>query len=177
MRLSGTIAAMSLRLRPLRDQDEAAARLAHSELAADQFTFLLDWDEGEPWSSYVEKMHDRRHGICLPPDRVRSAFLVAVVGAEMVGRVSIRFELNDFLANYGGHIGYGVRPGQRRRGYAGEILRQALVIARAEGVERVLVTCDEDNLASARVIEAGGGVLEDIRPDPDGPAKRRYWID
>jgi predicted acetyltransferase len=77
----------------------------------------------------------------------------------------------------GGHIGYCVRPAHRGQRYATEILRQGLIVARAEGIDRVLVTCDEDNVASARVIERSGGILEDIRADRDGPAKRRYWID
>lgn len=63
------------------------------------------------------------------------------------------------------------------RSYAGEILAQGLIIGRAEGVDRVLVTCDEGNAASARVIEHRGGVLEDVRAEPDGPLRRRYWID
>jgi predicted acetyltransferase len=168
---------MALRLRPLRDEDEAVARRAHAELAVDDFEFLLDWESGERWRSYLVRLENRRHGIDLPPDRVRGAFLVAVAGSEIVGRVSIRFELNEFLENFGGHVGYCVRPGHRRQGFAREILRQALVIARAEGVDRVLVTCDEDNLPSARAIEANAGVLEDIRAEPDGTDKRRYWID
>ncbi len=168
---------MALWLRPLRNSDEAVARRAHAELAADDFEFLLDWDDNEPWASYVLKMQNYRRGIDLPSNRVRAAFLVAVVDGEIVGRVSVRFQLNDFLADFAGHIGYGVRPGCRRQGFAGEILSQALVIARAEGVERVLVTCDDENLPSAKVIEANGGILEDIRTEPDGPNKRRYWID
>jgi len=71
---------------------------------------------------------------------VPATFLLARVGGDLVGRVSIRHELNDFLAEFGGHIGYAVRPQFRRRGHATEILRQALVVARGEGVERVLVT-------------------------------------
>ncbi len=93
-----------------------------------------------------------------------------------VGRVSIRHELNPFLTDFGGHIGYAVRPRYRGRGFASEILRQALVLARAEGIERVLLACDDDNLASIAIIERHGGVLEDTRIDPDGIAKRRYWV-
>jgi predicted acetyltransferase len=109
---------------------------------------------------------------------VPAGFLVADDGGELVGRVSIRFELNAFLADFGGHIGYGVRPAHRGRGYATEILRQSLVIARAEGVDRVLVICDEANVASATVIQRLGGRLEDIRVGEDGATPiARYWID
>jgi predicted acetyltransferase len=160
-----------LRLRPLRLDDERAAIVAHEELARDGFDFLLDWNRGELWVAYLARLDRQRCGLDLPPDRVSATFLVAQVGEEIVGRVSIRHELNAFLTEIGGHIGFGVRPAHRRRGYASEILRQALVIARAVGVDAALVTCHEDNVASARVIEAAGGVFEDIRA-----RTRRYWI-
>jgi predicted acetyltransferase len=165
-----------LRLRPLRLDDEAAALRAHAELEQDEFPFLLEREPTETWAGYLRKLANYRRGIDLPSDRVPATFLVAVVDGELVGRVSIRHVLNDYLTRFGGHIGYGVRPAHRRRGHASEILRQALVIARAEGIDSVLITCDDDNVASAKVIERHGGVLEDIRPEPGGPAKRRYWI-
>lgn len=174
----GKIAGVTLRLRPLRLDDEAAATHAHAELAKDDFTFLLDWDATQPWAAYLHRLDEVRRGIDLPADRVRATFLAAVVGNDLVGRVSIRHELNDYLRDFGGHIGCGVRPGFRRRGFAGEILKHALVVARAVGVERVLVTCDEDNRPSAKIIERSGGVLEDVRTDDaDGVRKCRYWID
>lgn len=107
---------------------------------------------------------------------VRNTFLIAIEDDAIVGRVSIRHELNDFLADIGGHVGYGVPAAHRSRGVATALLRYAAARLHDEGVTRVLVTCDDDNLASARVIERCGGVLEDIRPNPPGPAKRRYWI-
>lgn len=167
-----------LRLRPLRTDDEAAAVQAHRELEADGFEFLLGWTPERPWADLLAQYDAERRGTDLPAGRVPAAFLVADLGGEVVGRLSIRFELNDWLLAYGGHVGYGVRPAYRRRGIATELLRQALVIARAGGVDRVLVTCDDDNQASAATIERCGGVLEDVVEQPGEPvAKRRYWID
>ena len=164
-----------LSLRPLRLGDEAAARTAHAELAREGFHFLLHLVDGEPWETYVRRLDEIRGGH-VPPDLVPATFLVAEVDGALVGRVSIRHELNDFLASFGGHIGYGVRPAHRRRGYAGEMLRQALLVARSAGVSRVLLTCDDGNEVAAKIIERAGGVLEDIRVAPDGIGKRRYWI-
>ncbi|MCR6032908.1 GNAT family N-acetyltransferase [Nocardioides sp. zg-579] len=166
-----------LRLRPLRTDDEAEALRAHEELAADGFEFVLGWSPERTWADLLAQYERERVGLALPEGRVPAAFLVAEVDGEIVGRLSVRFALNDWLAAYGGHVGYGVRPAHRRRGYATEILRQSLVLARAGGVDRVLVTCDDDNLASAATIERCGGVLEDVREQPGEPvAKRRYWI-
>ena len=168
--------ASGLRLRPLREDDERDAVAAHTELAPDDFDFLLDWSPDVPWAEHLQRHERERRGLDVPPGRVPATFLVAVVDDEIVGRVSIRHELNDDLLAYHGHIGYGVRPDHRRRGYATEMLRQSLLLARAEGVDRVLVTCDTGNDASALIIERAGGVLEDIRAGPDGIPKRRYWI-
>jgi predicted acetyltransferase len=165
----------ALRLRPLRTEDEDDALGAHEELLADDFTFLLGW-HGQPWADLLGEYEAHRCGQALPEGLVPATFLVAEVDGELVGRTSVRHELNDWLARYGGHIGYGVRPAHRRRGHAAEILRQSLVIARAAGVDRALVTCDDDNVASAATIERCGGVLESVVVD-EGVAKRRYWID
>ena len=165
-----------LRLSPLRADDEADARAAHEELAREDFGFLLGWDPGEPWAEYVARLRRQRCGLDVPDGWVPATFLVARVGAEIVGRISIRHELNADLRDWHGHIGYGVRPAHRRRGYATEMLLQGLVVIRAEGVDEVMVTCDDENVASALVIERAGGVLEDVRTDPDGVPTRRYWI-
>ena len=90
---------------------------------------------------------------------------------RLVGVIHLRHRLNDFLLREGGHIGYAVHPAHRRRAVASVALGLVLGECRARGIDPVLVTTDADNVASARVVEKAGGVLEDVR---DG--KRRYWI-
>jgi len=92
--------------------------------------------------------------------------------------LEVRTELTDALRRYGGHVGYAIRPSARRQGHGTTALRLALERCRAIGLARVLVTCDETNAASRRIIEANGGVLEDLVVLQGRPARTmRYWID
>lgn len=169
---------MNLRLRPLRIYDELAFLAAHREMEAEQFTFGLGYEPGMSWSQYLDRLQAWRVGVDLPFGFVPSTFLAADIDGEIVGRTSIRHELNDYLAREAGHIGYGVVAEHRRRGCATEILRQSLVIARAVGIERVLITCDDENAGSAAVIERCGGVFDSVvESSNDGRPTRRYWID
>ncbi|HEV3069463.1 MAG TPA: GNAT family N-acetyltransferase [Streptosporangiaceae bacterium] len=169
--------ARALRLRPPGAADETAFAAGHQAMAAEGFTFGPGYRPGKPWESYLTELEDHRHGHNLPAGHVPGTFLVADAAGEIVGRTSIRFTLNAFLAERGGHIGYGVLPQHRRRGYATEILRQSLIVARAAGVDRVLVTCDQDNVGSRTVIQSCGGVLDSV-VTPDGkPPVLRFWID
>ena len=164
-------------MRPLRLEDEAAFAAAHAAMAAEDFMFGLGYEPGMPWAKYLDRLAAWRVGADLPEDFVPSTFLVATVQGQIVGRSSIRHELNEFLAREGGHIGYGVLAEHRHLGYATEILRQSLVIVRSVGVDRVLVTCDDDNAGSAAVIERCGGAFESLTDNRDGDVpKRRYWI-
>lgn len=97
---------------------------------------------------------------------------------EVVGFIAVRHELNDYLRQFGGHIGYSVRPTRRRQGYARAGLALALERSRELGLDRVMLTCDDDNPGSFRTIEGAGGVLEDtIDASAEGhPRLRRYWI-
>jgi predicted acetyltransferase len=106
-----------------------------------------------------------------PRGWVPATYLWYVEGSEFLGRLSIRHRLSPWLRDYGGHIGYDVRPSARRRGHATAMLREALPWCVELGIDPVLVTCDVDNVASRKVIENGGGKFEDQR---DG--KLRYWV-
>ena len=93
----------------------------------------------------------------------------------MVGAVNIRHDLNDYLLKYGGHIGDGIRPSERRKGYATEMIRLALEECRKLGLTRVLVTCDKNNIGSAKSIIRNGGILENEVLE-ESSIKQRYWI-
>lgn len=172
-----------LRLRPPRPDDETAVRAAQRKLGEDDFEFAFGLaDEPASWSQFLRSVAGTRVGRLDRSDWVPATFLLADVSGIVVGRTSIRHELNDFLLAEGGHIGYGVLPAYRRRGYATEILRQSLIIARSHGVGRALLTCDDTNIGSATVIERCGGVRDADWPTQPRvprvgvPPKRRYWI-
>jgi predicted acetyltransferase len=116
-----------------------------------------------------------RPGAVRPPGWVAGTYRWMVVddgGADVVvGRISLRHVLTPWLLEVGGHVGYAVRPTARRRGHATAALRLVLPVAAGIGLDRVLVTCDRDNVGSRRVIEANGGVLEDVRGE-----KMRFWV-
>jgi predicted acetyltransferase len=112
-------------------------------------------------------------------DRVPESQLWCVDGDAFLGSVGVRHRLNPMLEAWGGHIGYAVRPSARGRGLASAMLAGGLDWARANlPLERVMLTVNENNPASIRVIEKNGGVLRDTVPHPwvPGDAGRRYWI-
>jgi len=113
-------------------------------------------------------------------ERVPETFLWYVEGDVFLGSVSVRHRLNDVLAQWGGHVGYAVRPAARGKGYASAMLAGMLEHIRSTlPLERVLLTVNVNNPASIRVIEKNGGVLQDVIPHPwvEGDLGRRYWIE
>jgi len=142
---------------PREDEEEAFLR-AHRATSPDVPTFLHSYQEGMVFRRYLEVLREQELGINLPsPQHVPSTFLFAFVGSRIVGRTSIRHRLNKSLEREGGHIGYVVVSEFRRQGYASAILRLALPIAREKsGTDRILVTCDDDNIGSIKTIESNG---------------------
>ena len=135
---------------------------------------LLKDNSYEVW---LIKIRDRALGINLPINKVRTTTYLAIYNNEIVGDMVFRHELNDELLNYNGHIGYTVRPGKRNKGYATMMLKEVMMIAKSEGLSKLLVTCDSGNLASEKVIVKNGGIFEDTRVELDGNAIKRFWID
>ncbi|WP_423219421.1 GNAT family N-acetyltransferase [Clostridium sulfidigenes] len=95
---------------------------------------------------------------------------------KIYGAIDIRHELNDYLLRYGGHIGYGIRPSQRRKGYASQMLTLALPIVKELGISKALITCDKNNTGSAKTIMNNGGILENEVINGD-EITQRYWIE
>ncbi len=108
------------------------------------------------------------------PDTV--FFLLDEERDRLLGAVNIRHYLNAYLLGEGGHIGDGIRPTERRKGYGTELLRLALQECEALGIERALVTCEKDNVGSAKAIQNNGGVLENEFVNEKGNIEQRYWI-
>jgi predicted acetyltransferase len=161
-----------LEVRAPRLEDEEQVYAAEAEL--DGFNFVRQ--AGESWPDCLSRLERERAGQNLAVGRVPATMLFGLVGTEVVGRVGVRHELTPALEQVGGHIGYAVRPAHRRRGYATRLLAVGLDLLRERGVSCALVTCDEDNVASAATIKRNGGVLENVVIGTDGP-KCRYWID
>ncbi|MEU8636044.1 GNAT family N-acetyltransferase [Amycolatopsis sp. NPDC048633] len=104
-------------------------------------------------------------------DRVAHRVYWWVAGPRYLGRARLNLRLTEELSEFGGHIGYDIRPAARGRGHATALLRAVLRAARAAGIDRALLTCAPDNHASRRVIERNGGVLTDTSP----AGRLRYW--
>ncbi|NLX76042.1 MAG: GNAT family N-acetyltransferase [Clostridiaceae bacterium] len=105
-------------------------------------------------------------------------FAVRKSDSKIIGIIDIRHNIGDeFLSKYGGHIGYAVRPGERRKGYATQMLKLALEHAKSIGLSRVMLGCYSDNWGSIRTIEKCGGVLTETKPYIDEKPMNIYWIE
>jgi predicted acetyltransferase len=128
--------------------------------------------------AYVAAQRARASAANFPPDQIPETLFWLMDGETFIGRLSIRTTHDEALIRTAGNIGYMIRPTKRRLGYGTAILPLALPAAQALGLTRVLVTCDEENIASRKIIERNGGVLEGATPSRTSPGLTlRFWID
>lgn len=160
------------------DEDDVLSYRAEFLSAGDSLHGTAWLAERPDYREWLAAVRDNLNEQTVRPGLVPSSTLLArdAKTGALVGMIDIRHRLNDYLLAFGGHIGYSVRPSQRRRGYATRMLAAALQICRELGLSRVMIACDSENAASARTIERCGGVMENEVPE-DGRLTRRYWID
>jgi predicted acetyltransferase len=140
-------------------------------LGREIYRYADRWDDPAEFAAYVRWLRaDAAEASPRPAKHVPATTMWWVDGQQYLGRLTIRHRLTPSLLAVGGHIGYDIRPSARRRGHATAMLAAARPVARELGIDPVLITCDENNTGSRKVIEANGGVLEDIRH-----GKLRFW--
>ncbi|WHX42412.1 GNAT family N-acetyltransferase [Mesobacillus sp. AQ2] len=161
------------------------------DLESEYLEFYHEWkDSGEdmiPWviardpadfPSMVQFLLDNEKGVNIPKGWVKdSTYWLVNDNKKVLGVVNIRHGLTEKLFNIGGHIGYGIRPSERRQGYATKILAYSLEKTKELGIEKVLVVCDAVNIGSARTIINNGGVEDVSFTEEDGNVVRRFWIE
>lgn len=148
--------------------------------------YRLDNPESKPlactenmnYELWLKDIIDEHNGVNLQNGRVPSSIYFLMNDDRIIGYLSIRHNIdNEFLSRIGGHIGYGVRPSERRKGYATKLLSLALEKCDELGLENVLVTCKKDNIGSAKTIENNCGVLEETIFVPEENCNfKKYWI-
>ena len=126
----------------------------------DEYLEVLRQAETEPLAGMVPASH----------------FWLISANHRYIGDVDVRHRLNESLRRFGGHIGYKIRPAERRKGYGKLICRLGIEQARKRHIDDILITCDDDNIGSYKIIEANGGVLLDKIDNNRGVLTRRYWI-
>ena len=136
----------------------------------------LRFDNPKEWLDHVIRY---TNPATVPEGKVQATQFLAVRKSDgrLVGMIQVRHYFNEYLEKYAGHIGYSVRPGERRRGYAKEMLRLALPYCKGLGLDRVLISCEPENEGSRRTILSNGGVYESTVHEPEENIDlERYWI-
>ena len=163
---------MDLRRPTLADKNTILAMMADFE-AAESPTDGFFGGHDFVYEDWLETIQLAEAGLGLPEGFVPYIqYVLFDEAGQALAFLNLRLRLNDYLREQGGHIGYSVRPAARGRSLAKEALRQGLLEAKSKNIQRILVTCSQNNPASRAVILANGGILEDVRQ-----GKERYWID
>ena len=157
----------------------------------DYLIYIKEWeDSGEKivtmasaraeisFDDFLKRMRERE------TDKVREKGLVPATLYFLVdeknkicGALDIRHELNEYLEKFGGHIGYGIAPSERKKGYGKIQLKLGLEKAKKIGLKKVLITCDDNNIGSAKTIEACGGIYNDTLADAEANRIKRYFVE
>lgn len=137
--------------------------------------FILKYDY-KNFQQFIEQVNGFAKGINIPESFVsHSTYWMINDDNRILGVVNIRHKLTDSLKRVGGHIGYGIRPSERRKGYASKILELALIESKKIGIESVMVTCDQDNIGSIKtILKNHGEFFEDDYVE--GKRINKYWI-
>ena len=170
-----------INLRHLTNHDQSEFEKAYRGFAKERDFEFVPSNQYQPSASFehfLKLLAKQERGENLPPGFVAATWLFAFNDSGViVGRVSIRHTLNDYLLKIGGHVGYGVLPEFRKLGYASEILKQTLSYCKNKlALTKILLTCDDNNQGSIRTIEKNGGILENTILSSSNVLKRRYWI-
>lgn len=166
----------ALVLRTLTPADEAAFLAGLEAFRGEDPTwYSFVWQDGMRYEAMLEELDRQARGVGLPEGRVPATMFYAFVDGAIVGRLHVRHRLTPALETYGGHLGYAVAPAARGRGYATEMVRQALPFLRSLGLDEALATCGDTNVASIRVLEHLGARLVDTVERHDGLG-RRYLV-
>jgi predicted acetyltransferase len=146
------------------------------EAIGEMVSFVLKFDYSD-FNLMIQELINLRDIPRVDNTKVNSStFWLVNRNKKVIGVVNIRHKLNESLLYRGGHIGYGIRPTERMKGNATEILKQALVKAKEIGIDKALITCDKDNIGSAKTILINGGIL-DSEEVINGIEIQRYWIE
>ncbi|GAB6425176.1 GNAT family acetyltransferase [Bacillus cereus] len=162
-----------------------------TNLQEEYLDFYNEWkDSGEtmiPWviskdpsnfPAMIQELLDAHNGINIPETWVPdSTYWLVTDENKIVGAVNIRHSLTEHLFNAGGHIGYGIRPSERRKGYATKLLALSLEKTKELNITKALVVCDEVNTASEKTILHNGGLRDKDFTEENGNVVRRFWIE
>ncbi|TFB21744.1 GNAT family N-acetyltransferase [Filobacillus milosensis] len=131
---------------------------------------------GNSYPDFVQNVQKASEGQVLEGWVANSTYFLIDENNNILGSCNLRHDLNQKLLEIGGHCGYGVRPTERGKGYATEILKQSLDILRGIGIKRALITCNDDNIASRKVILNNDGVQDESFTEEDDTIVNRFWI-
>lgn len=130
------------------------------------------------FGAFAGMLRDKAYNSGLPQGKVPESVFWLIDNSTFIGRITIRHTLNEYLYNYDGHIGYEIRPSKRNMGYGRMLLQLGLQETRRLGLQRAMVSCGSDNIASRKIIEGNGGVFEnEVWQEGGSIGIRRYWIE